>query len=61
MSANTYLTSKHLITGCFRSDTGTDAFQALHSIADTAWEIDPTCRNSHETGEIVYYAYSFTE
>ena len=39
MSANTYLTSKHLITGCFRSDSGTDAFQALHSIADTAWEI----------------------
>ena len=29
---------KQKISGCFRSDTGTDAFHALHSIADTAWK-----------------------
>ncbi len=29
---------KQKISGCFRSDTGADAFHALHSIADTAWE-----------------------
>lgn len=26
------------ISGCFRSETGADAFHALHSIADTAWK-----------------------
>lgn len=29
---------KQKISGCFRSDTGADAFHALHSIADTAWK-----------------------
>lgn len=27
-----------IVSGCFRSDTGADAFHALHSIADTAWK-----------------------
>ena len=31
---------KQKISGCFRSDTGADAFHALHSIADTAWKND---------------------
>ena len=26
------------ISGCFRSESGADAFHALHSIADTAWK-----------------------
>lgn len=30
---------KQKISGCFRSDTGADAFHAIHSIADTAWKI----------------------
>lgn len=29
---------KQKISGCFRSDSGADAFHALHSIADTAWK-----------------------
>ncbi|WP_290091050.1 IS66 family transposase, partial [Bacteroides acidifaciens] len=29
---------KQKISGCFRTDTGADAFHALHSIADTAWK-----------------------
>lgn len=29
---------KQKISGCFRSDTGADAFHALHSITDTAWK-----------------------
>lgn len=29
---------KQKISDCFRSDTGADAFHALHSIADTAWK-----------------------
>lgn len=29
---------KQKISGCFRSQTGADAFHALHSIADTAWK-----------------------
>ena len=29
---------KQKISGCFRSETGADAFHALHSIADTAWK-----------------------
>ena len=29
---------KQKISDCFRSETGTDAFHALHSIADTAWK-----------------------
>ena len=29
---------KQKISGCFRSDTGADAFHAIHSIADTAWK-----------------------
>lgn len=29
---------KQKISGCFRSDTGADAFLAIHSIADTAWK-----------------------
>ena len=29
---------KQKISGCFRSDTGADAFHATHSIADTAWK-----------------------
>ena len=29
---------KHKISGCFRSETGADAFHAIHSIADTAWK-----------------------
>lgn len=29
---------KNKISGCFRSDTGADAFHAIHSIADTAWK-----------------------
>ncbi|MCM1311421.1 MAG: IS66 family transposase [Roseburia sp.] len=29
---------KQNISGCFRSDTGTDAFHAIHSIVDTAWK-----------------------
>lgn len=29
---------KQKISGCFRSDSGADAFLALHSIADTAWK-----------------------
>ena len=31
---------KQKISGCFRSETGADAFHALHSIADTAWKND---------------------
>ncbi len=29
---------KQKISGCFRSETGADAFHAQHSIADTAWK-----------------------
>ena len=29
---------KQKISGCFRSDTGADAFHAIHSVADTAWK-----------------------
>ena len=29
---------KQKISGCFRSESGADAFHALHSIADTAWK-----------------------
>lgn len=29
---------KQKISGCFRSDTGADAFHAIHSIAATAWK-----------------------
>ena len=29
---------KQKISGCFRSETGADAFHAIHSIADTAWK-----------------------
>lgn len=29
---------KQKISRCFRSDTGADAFHAIHSIADTAWK-----------------------
>ena len=29
---------KQKISGSFRSDTGVDAFHAIHSIADTAWK-----------------------
>lgn len=29
---------KQKISGCFRSDSGADAFHAIHSIADTAWK-----------------------
>ena len=29
---------KQKISGCFRSNSGADAFHALHSIADTAWK-----------------------
>jgi len=29
---------KQKISGCFRSQTGADAFHALHSIAETAWK-----------------------
>ena len=29
---------KQKISGCFRSDTGADAFHAIHSITDTAWK-----------------------
>ena len=29
---------KQKISGTFRSDTGADAFFAIHSIADTAWK-----------------------
>ena len=29
---------KQKISGTFRSETGADAFHAIHSIADTAWK-----------------------
>ena len=29
---------KQKISGTFRSETGTDAFLAIHSIVDTAWK-----------------------
>lgn len=37
---------KQKISGCFRSETGADAFPALHSIADTAWKNDQSPFNA---------------
>lgn len=34
------------ISGCFLSDTGADAFHAIHSIVDTAWKNEQSPLNA---------------
>ena len=40
---------KQKISGCFRSESGADAFFAIHSIADTAWKNNQSQLNAINT------------